>query len=124
MAAKICPAGWEPSEKGGFLRPVSPAQGRVTAGSWALSNCPAFPQHVPRTCCLCPALTREGAAAQTRPHSLQTAVQATSPHLFSWGRTKGLSGPGDTEARRSVRTELGDGLPADWKALKSCVPRR
>lgn len=46
------------------------------------------------------------------------------PHLLSWGRTKGLAGPGDTEARRSVRTELGDGLPADWKALKSCVPRR
>lgn len=37
---------------------------------------------------------------------------------------KGLPGSGATEARRSVRTELMAGLPADWKALKSCVPRR
>ena len=33
-------------------------------------------------------------------------------------------GSGDTEARRKVRTGLATGLPADWKALKSCVPRR
>lgn len=51
-------------------------------------------------------------------------MRAVPPHLLSWGRMKGLAGSGDTEARRSVRTELVDGLPADWKALKSCVPTR
>lgn len=47
-----------------------------------------------------------------------------SPHLLSPGRTRGLEGSGDTEARRRVRTGLVAGLPVDWKALKSCVPRR